>query len=204
MKSRYQFRQLDNMKEDFMYVIRHGSAVDEKGAIGGWTDTPLEAKGEKEAREAAKKLPDDIQLIVSSDLERAKETAKIISKEKGIPVVFDPDLRSWNMGRYAGKNPQVIEPVLEHFARDFPNDKTPGGESFNEYKDRFLEGIEKIKKKYAGKKIAILTHSHGIRILRAWEKAGQPKNLKIDMKEYGTKPMEPGGVEKSSISIDGK
>ena len=189
------------MKEDFMYVIRHGSAQDEKGAMGGWTETPLEAKGEKEAKEAAAKLPNDIEVIITSDLERALETAEIIGRIKGIPIVKDPDLRSWNMGRYEGKSPKKIEPILEKFAADYPNDRTPGGESFNEYKDRFLEGIEKIKRKWKGHKIAILTHSHGTRILRAWEAAGQPRNFRLDMKEYGERPLEPGGVEKTSISV---
>jgi len=192
------------MSKDYLYVIRHGAAVDEKTKMGGWEDLPLVAEGKEEAEKAAGKLPDDIELIITSDLERALETAEIIAKAKHIPLVKDPDLRSWNMGRYTGKDPKKIEPVLEKFAADYPEDRTPGGESFNEYKDRFLKGILKIKRKYAGHKIAILTHSHGTRILRAWEAAGQPGDFRLDMKEYHERPLEPGGVEKTDVSIDAK
>ncbi len=177
-------------------VIRHGSTHHEKTQMGGWEEQELGAEGKKEAIHAANKLPDDVEGIVTSDLRRAEQTANIISKETGVPILKkDKCLRSWNMGDYAGKDPKEVEPILDHLEKDERDTPTPGGESFNEYKRRFLKGIMKLEKEYAGKHIAIVTHSHGTRILRAWEAKGRPNDLSLDEKEYQTKPMPNGGVE---------
>ncbi len=182
------------------YLIRHGATHDEKSAMGGWTDDYLGDKGKEEAKKAAKEVPKDLDGIVTSDLERAVETAEIISKETGIPILEKTQsLRSWNMGKYAGKDPKKIEPILDHLAEDEPNRATEDGESFNHYKERFLKGVEAILKKYKGKKLGLVTHSHGTRILRAWEAKGCPTDLSIDMKSYNQRPMANGGVEKNTV-----
>lgn len=187
-----------------LVIIRHGATPDEHTAMGGWSSEGLGAKGREEAMNAAKEIPKDVEGIVTSDLNRAVKTAQIISKETGIPIIEkDKDLRSWKLGKFEGENPKDVEPILEHFAQAEPDLKLPGGgESFNEYKRRFLEGVEKIRKKYRGHKIAILTHSHGTRIIRAWEKEGQPKDFKIDKQNYKGRAMENGGVETTKIKTE--
>lgn len=178
-----------------LVVIRHGATHHEKTQMGGWEEQGLGSEGKAEARKAAQRIPDDLDLLITSDLARAEETAHIIAKKDDLRVVKDPSLRSWNMGEYSGKDPKEIEPILENLASKHPNEKTPGGESFNHYKTRFLKGIEAILQKYKGKKVGIVTHSHGTRILRGWEAKGRPADLSIDMKEYKEKPMPNGGVD---------
>ena len=71
-----------------LYFVRHGES--ELGALGlgaGRQETPLTAKGRQQAKlagQAAKSL--DIDLIISSPLSRAHETAKLIAQEIGYPV----------------------------------------------------------------------------------------------------------------------
>jgi len=194
----------DNKENRNIVIIRHGATPDEHTAMGGWSSEGLGAKGKQEAKNAAREIPKDVEGIVTSDLNRAVKTAEIISKETGIPIVEkDPDLRSWKLGKFEGENPKDVEPILEHFAQYEPNLKIPGGgESFNQYKDRFLRGVEKIRRKYKGHKIAILTHSHGTRIIRAWEKEGQPKDFKIDKQNYKGRAMENGGVETTKVKTE--
>ncbi|MDE2015914.1 MAG: histidine phosphatase family protein [Patescibacteria group bacterium] len=182
-------------------IIRHGATPDEHTAMGGWSGEGLGAKGVEEAKRAAREVPPDVEGIVSSDLPRAVLTAEIISKATGIPIIAkDPALRSWKLGNLDGKSPDDVEPVLEHVAQSEPDMKLPGGgESFNQFKDRFLGGIKKLQEKYRGKKIAIVTHSHNTRVLRAWEKEGQPDNLEIDKHNYKGRAMENGGVEETKV-----
>lgn len=182
-------------------IIRHGATPDEHTAMGGWSNEGLGEKGISEAKKAAEELPEDVDGIITSDLRRAVITAKIVSRRTGVPILAeDPDLRSWKLGKFEGGNPKEVEPILEHFAQAEPNLKLPGGgESFNQYKARFLHGVEKLQKRYKGKKIAIVTHSHGTRILRAWEKKGQPKDMKIDKQNYKGRAMENGGVETTNV-----
>jgi len=72
---------------------------------GDDTDVTLNIYGRAHAEEAAKKLPDHIDKIYSSSLLRAKETAEIIAKTKGLDVsaiVFRPELVEYNMGSLEG------------------------------------------------------------------------------------------------------
>lgn len=180
-------------------VIRHGATPDEKTAMGGWSEEGLGEDGKKEAKEAAKKVP-KLDGIVTSDLKRAVDTAEIISKETGIPILTKShSLRSWNIGNWTGKNPKDIEPKLDEIANKEPDRKASNGESFNEYKSRFLRGLRDILERYKDKKIGILTHSHGTRLIRAWEKEGCPKDLKIDMKSFNAHGLENGGVKEEKV-----
>jgi uncharacterized phosphatase len=64
-----------------LYFVRHGSSVtNEQGLFSGHSQTPLTKTGLKQAQEAAAELKAArIELIISSPLARAKETAEIIA-----------------------------------------------------------------------------------------------------------------------------
>jgi bisphosphoglycerate-dependent phosphoglycerate mutase len=85
-----------------MFLVRHGdTALNDADLIHGWVDAPLNEKGIQDAHKAADSLDGkNITRIVSSDLPRAKQTANIISKKLGIPVTFDPNLRTWDSGDF--------------------------------------------------------------------------------------------------------
>jgi broad specificity phosphatase PhoE len=176
-------------------IVRHGSAQDEKGSMGGWSDTPLSSEGRKEIMETANNLPKGITKIYSSDLERAKESAGIIAKKLGLKVEYLKGLRSWNMGDFSGKNPRHVEPVLERMAQEKPNATTPNGESFNSYKNRFLKTIKKIEDENKKDKVIVITHSHGTRLIDAWEAEGKPSNFSVDIEKYDEPSLKPGGIK---------
>jgi broad specificity phosphatase PhoE len=71
-----------------LYFVRHGEAeMNAQGVFAGRTETPLTEKGREQARlagEEAKAL--GIDLIISSPLSRAHDTAKIIAETIGYPV----------------------------------------------------------------------------------------------------------------------
>ncbi|HET7320492.1 MAG TPA: histidine phosphatase family protein [Candidatus Saccharimonadales bacterium] len=71
-----------------LYFVRHGlSVMNKKGVFSGRTETPLDPEGITQARAAGKELRDlQIDLIVSSPMERCRETATIIAKQIGYPV----------------------------------------------------------------------------------------------------------------------
>ena len=67
-------------------IIRHGEKrLNKEKRMRGWSDIPL-AKDKKTTntiKRTARELDGKLDYLVSSDLERAEETAKIISKDKG-------------------------------------------------------------------------------------------------------------------------
>lgn len=70
-----------------LYFVRHGlSEMNVQGLFAGSIDTPLTDEGRRQASIAGKLAQDlQIDLIVSSPLSRAHETALIIAKEIGYP-----------------------------------------------------------------------------------------------------------------------
>ncbi len=95
-------------------LVRHGQS--EWNADGRWqgqADPPLTDLGRHQALHASRSLG-VVDAIVSSDLQRAAETAAIISSELGVgPVVLDPDLRERHAGEWQGLTRAEIE-------RDWP------------------------------------------------------------------------------------
>lgn len=71
-----------------LYFCRHGeSEMNRAGLFAGTTDTPLTDIGREQARlEGEKAKGHGIDLIVSSPMSRALETAQIIAKEIGYPA----------------------------------------------------------------------------------------------------------------------
>lgn len=74
-----------------IYITRHGQTnwnVLKK--VMGRCNEPLNEIGKKEAKEVSKKLKDThIDLIISSPLDRAKETALEINKNKNVDIIYD-------------------------------------------------------------------------------------------------------------------
>ena len=95
-------------------LLRHGQS--EWNASGRWqgqADPPLTDLGRHQALHASRHLG-AVDAIVASDLQRAAETAVIISGQLGVgPVLTDPDLRERHAGEWQGLTRVEIE-------RDWP------------------------------------------------------------------------------------
>ena len=106
----------------------------------------------------------DIDLIFSSDLKRAKQTAKIIFPQH--KVHSTKMLREINFGNFDGKNRWQIREKNKFFNDVLNNIQHPlhlytpfpKGESAIEAFVRFLEFLISIDRKYSSKKIALFTH----------------------------------------------
>lgn len=155
-------------------VIRHGSTSmnadnPTEDRIRGFKDVPLSADGKKEVAKLAEKLKDSgIQTVVTSDLQRAVETAEAVAEATGAKVEEEPGLRPWHFGpTIEGQQTKKMLPVIEQLVRH-PDQVPEGGESFNSFKDRFLSAYERVQEEHLGEKIAIVTHYRGTKLLDAW------------------------------------
>ncbi|NLE01703.1 MAG: histidine phosphatase family protein [Fibrobacter sp.] len=87
-----------------LYSVRHGETEWNRAGIQqGHLNSPLTANGIKQARSLAKGLSGrGIEVIISSDLGRASQTADIIAKDLNLPLNTDNRLRERNLGILQG------------------------------------------------------------------------------------------------------
>jgi broad specificity phosphatase PhoE len=124
-------------------LARHGETNDnlEPLRFQGWTDTPLNDTGRRQAHElAARVAGDSIASLWSSDLSRARQTAEIVGARIGLEPTLDARLREGFRGRWEGhlmRDIQSREP--ERYAawrRGGAQFRFPEGESLLEHQQR--------------------------------------------------------------------
>lgn len=191
-----------------LHIVRHGATKmnnetdTSQDRIRGWTDVPLTDEGRDEAADAAKKLKKrDIQVLMCSDLSRARETAKIIGKELELKPTSSPKLRPWDLGKFSGMSTKEAMPQIKKYIDDSPDEPVPEGESFNDFRARAFAGIKEAFAKAKGRRLAVVTHHRIERLLTAWDEAGQPADHTIDLGEFGKKGDPPGGVIELAINL---
>jgi len=137
--------------------IRHGvTDWNLERRAQGQTDIPLNDAGRAQARAVAERLskeePWDV--VYSSDLSRAKETADTIGAAFGLPVRTDARLREVSFGTMEGTTPE--ERLLQfgsgwetlEFGREAPEAAAARGASF----------VEDVLERHPGQRVLVVSH----------------------------------------------
>lgn len=138
--------------------MRHGeSTTNTQKIVSRNGNHHLTVKGRTQAEAAAKKLgKEKIDIIVSSTVLRARETAEIVAKKLGIPEVhFDERLDETDFGLMEGK-PE--EEYLNLSLREWFYRAIPNGETLSDVRVRVLAALKNLEQKYSGKKILLVSH----------------------------------------------
>ena len=156
-----------------IYVVRHGQTKwNLEGRIQGKTDIELNEKG----REQAKTIRDliakyDIDLIISSPLKRAKETAEIINSKLKCPIIFDKALEERGYGEFEGEVRKLIEDeiVNSQMLHNYNlNLDYKGIEPIKDLCNRVWGLLDSIKEKYKNKNILLISHGGVIRAINGY------------------------------------
>jgi broad specificity phosphatase PhoE len=153
-----------------IYLMRHGHTVlDVDKRSDGWLDMPLSDKGRIgliDAQQYLKTVP--LVCIYCPDLKRTTETAHILqSGTLSEPKIEKVDeARTWNLGVLAGTSKKQSKPKVQALMDD-PNAKPMGGESFNEFRARFLPWFEKMAAKVVktGKPVLYVGSGSNLRLI---------------------------------------
>lgn len=144
------------------FVMRHGEAEhNTTDTISSSPDdkNPLTKKGREQVEETLKNLG-NIDLIVSSDLMRTRQTSEIIAAKLGLSaeaVVYDERLRELKVGIFNGKKWSDYHNYFP--TRESRFSSTPeGGETLIDLQNRVMATLFDYEKKYAGKNILFVTH----------------------------------------------
>lgn len=129
-----------------IYFIRHGESVDDvENRYGGWADFPLTQKGIEQARETGKKLKNKevtADIILTSPLARAKQTAEEISKTLNIPMEVFVYLKERNTyGLLSDLRKNEAAKKYPQLASAYKNEQPVDG--FEPY-EQFLQRVKKL------------------------------------------------------------
>ncbi|HLE61925.1 MAG TPA: histidine phosphatase family protein, partial [Pyrinomonadaceae bacterium] len=146
-------------------LIRHGqSRGNAQRRFGGHTDTPLSARGRKQARVTALALAaENFTAIYSSDLPRAVETAQPLAKLANLKIQTTEAFRERSVGvmegltfeEAAGEHPEQYAALLR---RDFEH-VLSGGESYRQLLDRAQQKLDEVIELNRGGRIAVFSHT---------------------------------------------
>jgi broad specificity phosphatase PhoE len=153
------------------YFIRHAeSQANDKKILAGHLDFPLSIQGKKDieniAGEFFKKVK--IDMIISSPLKRALETASAFSKLYGLMIEKDDKLIEQNLGIYSGMSYDEIETEegYEHDRTKRWNWVPEKGESYKMVADRVRPFFENILSVSENLNILVVTHAVTLRLIR--------------------------------------
>ncbi len=145
-------------------VVRHGETHwNVEARIQGQRDSPLTAMGLEQARAIAARLArDHFDVLVSSDLGRAMQTAAPIAEQCRLPILNDVRLRERAFGEGEGLTYVQVEQRWPNvFSRTLESDPDfiiPGGESRRQFHDRVHHAFEALVREHAGKRVAVVAH----------------------------------------------
>ena len=161
-------------------LARHGETDDNVAPMRfqGWTDTPLNDTGRRQARELAERVAgDDVASLWASDLSRARETAEIVGARIAMTPVLDARLREGARGRWERHLMQDVErdepELYAAWRRGGASFRFPEGESLLEHQQRVIEALREI---HATGPLPALVVCHGgsIRVMLC---AADPRGL---------------------------
>ncbi len=145
-------------------LVRHGQSTwNAVGRWQGWADPPLSDLGRRQAALAVTSLA-GIDVAVSSDLQRAVETAALMVGPLGIDAVaVEPLLRERDVGEWTG----LTRPEIEHRWPEALVAMTdpPGGESVTTLEDRVVAAVVKLAHSHPDASLLAVTHGGVIRCL---------------------------------------
>ena len=199
----YQPRPIEEARsEPKTILIRHGTTAlnntdPTKDLIRGHKNVQLSEEGRQQAAELGQQLKTSgISRIYSSDLDRTMDTAKEVAKTTGAPITPDARLRPWKLGStIEGKPTADMLPRIKSLTES-PDERPPGGETFNEFKDRFLEGYHAIQDAHPNEHTAIVTHYRGTKLMDAWRAAGVDNDeVKPDVFDAYDPHKKPGSYQ---------
>jgi broad specificity phosphatase PhoE len=147
-----------------LIFVRHGQTVSNANQIiCGQHHGRLSKLGVAQAKLVAKRLRDaDIDVIYSSDLRRARQTAREIQRYHDVDIRYDKRLREKNFGIFDGKSLKYLVAAEELTGRDYIFFKPKGGESYKEIIKRASSFFKEIIPKNKGKTVLIVSHHNFI------------------------------------------
>lgn len=150
-----------------IYLVRHGA--DDNSKRGGWSNHSLTDEGLKQSKKLAQRFNDNkcnAEIIFSSDLLRAKQTAEVLAKNLNLDIEYISDFREVNNGDLAGMDNDAADKLYPNlywrkleWEQHYPN-----GENPKEFYERINTAWDKLISSNH-KSIILVTHGGVINVI---------------------------------------
>jgi probable phosphoglycerate mutase len=159
-----------------LIVIRHGETDwNRQHRFQGQIDVPLNAAGMHQAELLGRRLAEEpIDVLVASDLQRARSTAEPLARPRRLEVQLEPLWREQSFGVLEGLDVPTIRSqhgaLWDHWVRHEADYALPGGaESNRVFFDRVQRALSATVERFAGQRIVVVTHGGVLDML--WRQA---------------------------------
>jgi len=158
-----------------LLLVRHGETDwnREPARCQGWAQVDLNDVGRAQGRAQGRALSGrGLELIVSSHLLRARQTAELIAAELDgdVRLISDPRLAETHRGDWEARTfmeIMTVEPDAWRQYREHPESfRFPGGESLAEQQRRVLAALRDVAQ--GGQHTLLVTHGGSIRLVRCF------------------------------------
>ena len=153
-----------------LLLVRHGETDwNRDGRWQGHSDTHLNDVGRDQARRVAMELH-DVDLVYSSDLARARETAEIVADVLAVPVRLDARLRERSFGAWEGLTGSEIEAAFaDAHARWLAREGAGAddAEPFEAFSARVTSFLTEVLERHPGETVLVVAHGGSIRVIHA-------------------------------------
>lgn len=165
----------------------------------GFADRPLTDLGREQAVALAKRLGDtELDAVYSSDLQRARDTAEIVARSKGLRVETTPDLREVDVGSWSGLTRAEAEARFpDAYARWLQGGEGwDDGETYEEMSRRVVAAIVRVAAQHPNGSVLVVAHGGSIRAVHA-------AALGLDVHTYRRIQRVEPNATLSAVCVDG-
>ena len=182
-----------------IYFVRHGETIltpTRKFSGTGALDPELTEDGLAQAALVATEIAKlEPEVLISSPLQRTRQTAEAIVATTGLSPIFDKAWYELSFGTWDGKSIEEVkaeEPDAYQAWLNSSSYRAGGGESYDDAAIRIDEALERLVAEYPGKRVVVVTHNGVIK---------SAVNLAIGGPNHGVFHLDAAPCSISSISI---
>jgi len=156
-----------------LLLVRHGEPDwNLTNRFQGHSDIPLNITGHQQAAAIGGRLAkEEIHAIFTSDLSRARDTAKKIAENHACDIIVEPRLREGSFGQWEGltyaelqqRQPEAVEAWHEDISSFAP----PGGETLHQLARRVDQAYNDIAANHQDQTVLLVAHGGSLQMLIA-------------------------------------
>ena len=169
------FMRNDPMRTTRFFIVRHGETAENiQMRYVGTSDEALTDNGRRQAQMVADALAQvPVEIVVSSPLRRAADTAAMIQRVCPVELRIDSRLAEGSFGSWEGRTRNEVlalggqdAALLMRWESD-PSSSPPGGESIERIQKRIIGLVEELTDEFPEKSVVLVSHVGPIKALLA-------------------------------------